>query len=179
MTTAELLAHAAFIEGRHSQAFPTFGSERTGAPVVAFCRLADGPIRTHEPVTHPDALVIQDPTLLHQVDVFGGLAADGYMLINTTRGFDGLGLGEHAAKFRPDRVATVPAGEIAQRRLGRPLPGAALLGGFAALTRMVSLAAVADAIRDRFPAALAEANVAAAKEAYALVRAEIVEPAHA
>src|SRR5215831_15822692 len=82
VTAAELLSVAAFDEGRHSQAFPSFGSERTGAPVVAFGRFSDAPIRTREPVAEPDALIVQDPTLLHQVDLFAGLGADGYALIN-------------------------------------------------------------------------------------------------
>src|SRR5262245_56386427 len=73
VTTAELLSVAAFADGRHAQAFPSFGSERTGAPVVAFCRIDDRPIRVREPIARPDAVIVQDPTLLHQVDVFGGL----------------------------------------------------------------------------------------------------------
>ena len=71
VTAAELLASAAFGEDRHAQAFPSFGSERMGAPVMSFCRIDDKPIRTHEPVTEPDALIIQDPTLLHQADLKG------------------------------------------------------------------------------------------------------------
>ena len=66
MTAAELLSVAAFKDGRYAQAFPMFGSERTGAPVMSFCRIDDRPIRTREPVTEPDALVVQDPTLLLQ-----------------------------------------------------------------------------------------------------------------
>ena len=100
VTAAEMLSIAAFREGRHAQAFPSFGSERTGAPVVAFCRIDDKEIRLREPVLEPDALIIQDPTLLHQVDVFGGLARDGYILINTTRSFDALGVGEFARSLR-------------------------------------------------------------------------------
>ena len=69
VTSAELLAVAAFIDGRHAQAFPSFGSERTGAPVQSFCRIDDAPIRAHEPILLPDVLVIQDPTLLHHVDL--------------------------------------------------------------------------------------------------------------
>ena len=74
VTAAELLSLAAFDEGRYAQAFPSFGSERMGAPVVSFCRIDDREIRVREPVMEPDALIIQDPTLLHQVDVFGGLS---------------------------------------------------------------------------------------------------------
>ena len=77
VTGAEMLSIAAFEQGRHAQAFPSFGSERTGAPVVAFCRIAEREIRLREPVMAPDALIIQDPTLLHQVDVFAGLRPDG------------------------------------------------------------------------------------------------------
>src|SRR5215472_5215010 len=73
VTAAELLSVAAFYDGAHAQAFPSFGSERTGAPVVAFCRIDERPIRSREPVLTPDAIVIQDATLLHQVDVFGGI----------------------------------------------------------------------------------------------------------
>src|SRR5690348_1607965 len=83
VTAAELLSVAAFSEGRHAQAFPTFGSERTGAPVVAFCRIDDREIRLREPISEPDALIVQDPTLLHQVDLFAGLDPTGYLLINT------------------------------------------------------------------------------------------------
>ena len=67
---AEMLSVAAFLEGRHAQAFPSFGSERMGAPVMAFCRIDDKEIRLREPVLEPDALIIQDQTLLHQVDLF-------------------------------------------------------------------------------------------------------------
>src|SRR6476646_3340578 len=82
---AEMLSVAAFLEGKHAQAFPSFGSERTGAPVVAYCRIDDSPIRSHEPVTEPDAVVVQDPTLLQLIDVFAGIVAGGCALINTTR----------------------------------------------------------------------------------------------
>jgi pyruvate ferredoxin oxidoreductase gamma subunit len=106
-----MLSIAAFEEGRHAQAFPSFGSERTGAPVVAFCRIADIEIRLREPIMEPDALIIQDPTLLHQVDVFAGLKPDGYILINTNRSFEELGLGEFVRDRRRARLFTVSATE--------------------------------------------------------------------
>ncbi len=162
VTAAELLSVAAFLEGRQAQAFPTFGSERTGAPVTAFCRIADEPIRAREPIVEPDALIVQDPTVLHQVDVFGGVGADGYVLINTTRTLDELGLEGLGQRFRRERVVTVPATELAREHLGRPLPNAALLGAFSALTGVVSPESVASAIRRRFAGTIAEGNVAAA-----------------
>lgn len=170
VTASELLSVAAFDEGRHAQAFPTFGSERTGAPVVSFCRIDDGPIRRREPISHPDAVIIQDPTLLHQVDLFGGLGPDGYILLNSERSFEELGMGEFVADFTEERALTMPATAIAREHLGRPLPNSVLLGGFAALCGLVSLDAVTQALRDRFPGKLGEANTAAATAACEFVR---------
>ena len=78
VTAAELLSIAAFLEGRHAQAFPTFGSERTGAPVTSYCRIDTETIRLREPIAVPDAVIVQDPTLLRQIDAFAGLSRDGY-----------------------------------------------------------------------------------------------------
>ena len=166
VTAAELLSVAAFLEGHHAQAFPSFGSERTGAPVVAFCRIDDRPIRSHEPIAHPDALIVQDPTLLHQVDVFGGLRDGGAVVLNTARSIAGLGLEDVAGRFA---IRTLPATELAREHLGRPIPSAALLGAFAACTGAVGVDAVAAAIRERFPGAVGAGNVAAAHAAYDLV----------
>jgi len=175
VTAAEMLSIAAFDQGRHAQAFPSFGSERTGAPVVAFCRIDDHDIRLREPIVEPDVLIVQDPTLLHQVNVFQGLQRDGWVLINSRKHFDELGLAEVAARHRHERLITVPATEIALKHLGRPLPNAVLLGGFAALAGLVTLEAVVHAIRHTFGGQVAEANVAAATEAYEFVRREMKE----
>lgn len=173
VTAAELLSVAAFDEGWHAQAFPTFGSERTGAPVVAFCRLDDQPIRIHEPITEPHAVLIQDPTLLHQVRVFDGLRPEAYVLVNTSRSLTDLGLHDLAADLRSDRMMTVPATALAREHLGRPLPNTALLGAFSALTGTVSIESVAGAIRQRFRGQTAEANVAAARAAHRHVLREL------
>ena len=179
VTAAEMLSVAAFLDGREAQAFPSFGSERTGAPVVAFCRIAGRPIRTREPIAEPDALIVQDATLLHQVDLFAGLRPEGYILINSPRTFDELGVGELAGRFRRERMLTVPATELAMRHIGRPIPNAVLLGGFCAMSGAVSLASLEAALRDRFSGELAEGNAAAAREAHAWVAAEMKELAHA
>jgi pyruvate ferredoxin oxidoreductase gamma subunit len=173
VTAAELLSIAAFTEGRHAQAFPSFGSERTGAPVVSFCRIGDREIRVREPIMAPDALIVQDATLLHQVDVFGGLRSDGYVLINSTRTLDELGLESWASAFRRDRLVAVPASDLAREHTGRPLPNAALLGAFAALTGVITLESVATAIRSRFSGPVGEANVAAARAAFAFAAPRI------
>jgi len=179
VTAAEMLSMAAFAEGRFSQAFPSFGSERTGAPVVSFCRIDTIPIRSREPVMKPDALIIQDATLIHQVDLFAGLSSEGFVLINTSKSFDELGLGDYLGTFHRERLLTCPATELALEHLGRPLPNAVLLGGFAALTGQVTLESIAAAINERFKGATARRNVAAATAAYQLVVQEQEELTHA
>ena len=165
---AEMLSVAAFLEGRYAQAFPSFGSERMGAPVMAFCRIDDREIRLREPVLEPDALIIQDQTLLHQVDLFNGLPARGTVLLNSTKTVDELGLAELTHGVRHYRLCILPANELALRHVGRAVPNAALLGGFAAITGVIMLASVLAAIRQKFPAAIAEKNVVAAMEAFAM-----------
>ncbi|MCZ4514010.1 2-oxoacid:acceptor oxidoreductase family protein [Streptomyces sp. ActVer] len=174
VTAAELLSVAAFLEGRHAQAFPSFGSERTGAPVMAFCRIDDRPIRVREPVTRPDALVVQDATLLHQVDVFAGLRPGGPVLVNSPYGADHLGL-----ESLTGPVLTVPATALALRHVGRPVPSAVLLGGLAALTGCVTLGSLTAAIQERFPGRLGSANADAARKAYEHVEVLREERVHA
>jgi pyruvate ferredoxin oxidoreductase gamma subunit len=175
VTAAEMLSVAAFEEGRHAQAFPSFGSERTGAPVVAFCRIADKEIRLREPIMEPDALIIQDPTLLHQVDVFAGLKKDGYILINTNKSFAELGLSEFLRDWKSEHLCTVSATDLALKHVGRPVPNVPLLGGFAAMSGLIKLESVIKAINERFAGKVGAGNVAAAREAYAIVKSEAEE----
>jgi pyruvate ferredoxin oxidoreductase gamma subunit len=175
VTAAEMLSIAAFEEGKHAQAFPSFGSERTGAPVVSYVRIAESEIRLREPILEPDALIIQDPTLLHQVEVFAGLKRDAYLLINTHRTFEQLGVGDFVKGWRLERLCTVAATELAMKHLGRPLPNVPLLGGFAAMSRQVRLESVIKAIRQKFSGNVAAGNVAAATEAYEIVKQETQE----
>jgi pyruvate ferredoxin oxidoreductase gamma subunit len=177
VTAAELLSVAAFKDGHYAQAFPSFGSERTGAPVVAFCRIDAAPIRSREPIVAPDAVLVQDATLLHQVDLFSGLRPEGYVLINSSSSFDELGLSDLVGPDVSRHRLTVPATELALAHTGRPVPNAVLLGGFAALSGAVSLDSVELAIKERFSGPVADGNVAAAGEAYRFVarhRGELV-----
>lgn len=178
VTAAELLASAALREGRQAQALPSFGSERTGAPVKSSCRIDNKAIRIHEPVTDPDALLILDPTLLHQADLFAGLKPRGYVLVNAAKGFADLSLADAAG---PDsaRLLTVPASSLAMARLGRPLPGVPMLAGLAALSGVVSLDALLFAISDRFTGQVAAGNASAAVAAFDYVIAECKELAGA
>jgi pyruvate ferredoxin oxidoreductase gamma subunit len=179
VTAAEILSVAAFNEGRHAQAFPSFGSERTGAPVVSFCRIDDREIRTREPVMEPDAVIVQDVTLINQVDLFSGLVSSGFVLVNTSRTYDDIGLGELAHRLQSDHLLTCAATELALEHFGRPLPNAALLGGFAALTQQVSLDAIVAAIREHFTGIVGERNGAAASAAFTMVTRAREEFAHA
>ena len=167
-TAAELLAVAAFSEGQYAQVLAGLGPGRTGVPTVSFCRMDGEPIRTHEPVTGPDALIIQDPTLLAHPSLLAGLGTGSYLLVNSVRGLGELGLGAHVARMHAGRLLVVPGTQLALDHLGRPLPGAALLGGFAALTGQVRLDSLEVAIRERFTGPAADGNVAAAAAAYRL-----------
>ncbi|BBI99425.1 pyruvate ferredoxin oxidoreductase subunit gamma [Ferrigenium kumadai] len=179
VTATEMLSVAAFEEGRHAQAFPSFGSERTGAPVVAFCRIDDKEIRLREPIMEPDALIIQDPTLLHQIDVFAGLKPDGYVLLNSHHSFEDIGLGDLVKERGPKRLCTLPATELGLKHIGRPIPNVPLLAGFAALSGLIRLESVIKAINERFSGKVAEGNIAAATEAYNLVKAKMEEGTNA
>ena len=161
VTAAELLSVDAFLEGKFAQAFPSFGPERTGAPVTAFCRIDDRVIRTHEPIAHPNVVVVvHDASLLWSVAVLEGLAPDGWVLVNTRMTPEALGL-------PASRTRVVAASEIARRELGKPFPNAALLGAFSALTHEVGIEAIVDAIEARFKGAARAGNVAAARAAHA------------
>lgn len=170
VSAAEILSVAAFLEGRSAQAFPSFGSERMGAPVTSYCRIDAQPIRLREPVIRPNVLVIQDATLLHERNLFEGLTVTGYVLLNSSRRIEQLKLTHFEAKIIPEHFCAVPATEIALRHLGRPLPNSALLGALAALTRVVRLESLIAAIRSKFAGKTGEQNAAAAAEAFQTVR---------
>lgn len=179
VTAAEMLSIAAFEEGRHAQAFPSFGSERTGAPVVAFCRISNREIRSREPVIEADAIIIQDPTLLHQIDVFAGLKPDGYVLLNSHHTIDELGLSELVKTHQTERFCTLPATELGLKYIGRPIPNVPLLAGFAALSGIIKLESVIKAINEKFKGQVAAGNIAAATEAYSLVKEMMKERTNA
>lgn len=169
VTAAELLSVAAFLDGREAQAFPSFGSERMGAPVVSFCRIATKPIRTHEPVNAPHAVVIADATLLHHVDVFAGLREDGFVVINSVRTPAELGLDSLVARLGDERVRSVRATDLAREHIGRPMPNVCMLGALASLTGVVTEESLVRAVQQRFKPAVAERNVAALHAAFELL----------
>jgi pyruvate ferredoxin oxidoreductase gamma subunit len=168
VTCAELLSVAAFLEGRHALSFPSFGAERAGTPVTAHCRIDDREIRLREPVMEADALIVLDATLVRDPGLFRGLRRVGLILIDSARSFAELGLSHLASEAHHYRLCRVPATELARNAIGRPVPNAALLGAFAAVSGEVRFESVVAAIRTRFQGSVAAGNVAAATEAHAL-----------
>lgn len=166
VSAAEMLSIAAFEEGKHSQAVPSFGSERMGAPVVAYVRIDDKEIELREPVLEPDLLIVQDPTLFAAIDVFAGLRDDGYVLVNTTKTPEQLAIEEATKQLPTGHFAAVPATELAMHHLRRPTPNTVLLGAFAAMSDVIKLDSVFKAIQKKFPGKIGEMNVAAAQAAY-------------
>jgi 2-oxoacid:acceptor oxidoreductase gamma subunit (pyruvate/2-ketoisovalerate family) len=164
VVASEILAAAFFAEGKNIQAFPAFGVERRGAPVSAFLRVDDRPVRLRCQIQAPDHVVVLDPTLLSAIDVTEGLKPQGWVLMNSNhppQHFRSLSAGGW-------KVATVDASSIAQKhRLGNrtnPIVNTAILGAFSGVTRLVSIDAVLKAIMEGAPVRPTE-NVAAAREA--------------
>jgi len=160
---SEVLASAFFKEGKFVQAFPAFGVERRGAPVTAFTRVDEQPIRIRHFIYEPDHIIILDPTLIESTQVDGGLKENGWIVINTDKPPKSFG------RFSRFRVATVDANRIAiENRLGSPtapIVNTAILGAFAKITGMVTVDSVVEAMAEFVPVNKA-GNAAAIKEAY-------------
>ncbi len=160
VTAAELIAVAAFEDGKWSQAFPYFGTERRGAPVTAFARISDKKIRLRSQVYEPDYVIVQDPSLIPVVDVASGMKQDGVIIINTEKDPSVLKINTHAT------VKTIDATALAIEIIGKPIVNTALLGAFAGATGNIRLESINKAIKARFPGKIGETNVAAAKRAF-------------
>ena len=150
VSASQMMSVAAFYQGRYSQSFPSFGSERMGAPVTAFVRIDDREIELREPVLDPDLLIVQDPTLFNAIDVFSGLKEDGYVLINSSQSVEELGIEDALRRLPAGHVVTVPATELALKHLRRPTPNTVLLGAFAAISNLLEMDGVEKAIREMF-----------------------------
>lgn len=161
MTSAELLAEAAFYAGKEAQAFPFFGVERRGAPVQAFCRIDEKKIRLHQNVYEPDYLVVLDDSLFSSVNVFEGLKDNGTAVIASKKPAS-----DFKAPKPGQKVFTVDAYEIARSVLGKPIVNTSMLGAFAKITGLVPIDKVKQAVSERFSGALAEKNAAAVQKCY-------------
>jgi pyruvate ferredoxin oxidoreductase gamma subunit len=166
VSAAEILSIAAFEEGKYAQAVPSFGSERMGAPVVAYVRIDQKSIELREPVLDPNLLIIQDSTLFQAIDVFAGLRDDGWVLINTSKALEELNLEEATNRLPAGHVVTVSATELAMKHLGRPTPNTVLLGALSAMSDEIYIDSVCSAISKKFPGEVGKANVVAARAAH-------------
>ena len=161
MTSAELTAIAAIEQGKYAQAFPSFGPERRGAPVMAFVRVSDKPIRTREKIYEPDIVVVLDPTLLEIVNVAAGLKDDGVLVLNTTKSAEEI----RAASGIKGKLALVDATRIAIESMGLPITNTPLLGAMLKATNLLPIAAVEGPLQERF-GRIAGKNINAFKRAY-------------
>ncbi|MFA6594106.1 MAG: pyruvate ferredoxin oxidoreductase subunit gamma [Candidatus Buchananbacteria bacterium] len=163
VTLAELLAEAAFYSGQEAQAFPSFGVERRGAPVMAFVRLDNKPIRLRSQVYSPDYAIVQDPTLLTDEKILSDLKNGSIVLINSSKP-----LGELKVPAGV-RVKTINASGLALEVIGKPIINTIFLGAFAGLTGLIKLPAIERAIAERFEGEIAEKNIAAAKRGFEVI----------
>ena len=162
-TASELLARAAIHEGKYIQSFPEFGPERMGAPVKAYTRISDEPIRLHCAVYKPNLAIVMDPTLMATVPVTKGLDENGILIVNTPKEPKTL---KEELKMTKGTVWTVPATDLAMRILGRAITNTAMLGVVARATGVVKMDSIEKAVKDRFPGPLAEKNMGVIKEAF-------------
>ena len=161
VTSAELLAQAAINEGKYASAFPSFGPERRGAPVLAFVRISNKQLRIRAGITEPDVVVVLDPSLLRIMDVTSGLKDGGILVVNTTKSPE-----EIRSQFGIRcRLATIDAIKIARELLGVPITNTTMVGALIKATDVVRLESVVEPLRRRF-GRLAERNINAMKRAY-------------
>ncbi len=162
-TASELLARAAIHEGKYIQSFPEFGPERMGAPVKAYTRISDEPIRLHCTVYKPNLAIVMDPTLLATIPVTEGLGENGILIVNTPKTPKKI---KEELKMAEGTIWTVPATDIAMRILGRFITNTAMLGVVARATGIVKMESIEKVVQERFPGPLGEKNIGVIKEAY-------------
>ena len=161
VTAAEILAKSAFKDGKYCQAFPFFGPERKGAPVMAFTRIADDPIRRRYQVYNPDYVIVLDETILEAVDVLSGLKEKGKVLINSKNEID---FNKNIESYNIDATG------IALDILGVPIVNTVMLGAFAGATNVVSADSIINTTKETFPGKIGEKNAKAVQVAYEKIK---------
>lgn len=164
VTASEFLAEAAFADGLMAQAFPMFGSERHGAPVTAYVRISDKPIRLRSQIYEPDYVIIQDASLFAGNDLLEGLKDGGLVVINTSKPGSEFNIPETF------KVVTVPATDLALDIVGKPIINTIMVGAFAAASGEIHLEALEKSIRDRYPGELGEKEIVAMHKAFEQVK---------
>jgi len=163
VTVSRLLAHAALLDGMYVQAFPEFGPERRGAPVAGYTRISNEPILIHSQIYDPNIVVIVDPTLLGKVDVTNGLVEHGIVVTNTEKKPEEV---REELGIQKAYVCSVNAARIALDILGRPIYNTAMLGALVKAAPIASMGSLDRVVKERFPGAAGEKNVAVIKRAY-------------
>ncbi len=171
VTAAKMVAELAVERGKHFQAFPEYGPERSGAPIVAFTRISDEPIQIYSPIESPNVVLVLDATLLGAIDVTDGAPADAVVIVNTDQSPADL---KEQVDFGTRRVLTVPATEIAGQTIGRRIPNTPMIGAIAKATGLFTLEEVEEHLRasfgKKFSEKVVEGNVEAVRRAYNEVR---------
>lgn len=162
VTSAELIAIAAINKGKFAQAFPSFGPERRGAPVVAFCRVDDRKINIRAKVYNPDVVIVLDPGLLALLDPTEGMRDGGILILNTNKGLDGMS----ASIDSSFRLAAIDANKIAMEELGRPIVNTTMLGAFIKATGLIDIDDIKEPLLGRFGPKLGSRNIKALERAY-------------
>lgn len=157
VTSADILAVAASLDGKHAQAMPAFGPERMLAPVTSFCRIDDKPIVVYQEIYHPDIVVVLDPSLLDVVDVLKGLKPGGTVIVNSK---------PMEFKCADCKLHFIDARPIAMKVIGKPFVNTVILGALSRITGVVSIDSLRKAILHRFPDERGEKNASAAQACY-------------
>lgn len=164
ITTAAILGHAYFLKGKYPYAFPHFGAARMGAPMNAFVRVGEEPIRLRSQITKPDYVFVVDATLMRGYNCLTGLKDDGVVIFNERKG-------EEIPKVSGrQKLVSIPGSDIAQKVIGRPLANTVLLGAFAAATGELDLEQINEGIKERFggKGKVADLNIEAVKQGFEL-----------
>lgn len=163
VTVAELLASAAYFDGKYSQAFPFFGVERRGAPVASYARIDDKFIRLRSQIIEPEYIIIQDASLINEIDVFAGAKKGTVVLLNSKDD-------QNIKTPSKIKLTVIRADEIGQEIIGKPFPNTVLLGAFAALSGLVNLKSVEKAIKNQWSDKdIADKNIKASEEGYKII----------
>lgn len=160
VTSVEICAVSAILEGRYAQGFPSFGPERRGAPVMAFLRISDRPIKLRSKIYEPDAVVVLDPSLMDVTDPAEGLKKNGIIVLNTNKPHS-----DFRERFKGFNLATVDAYKIAREEMGVTIVNTTMLGALIKATDIVGLKSIEESIKERF-GRIAEKNINALKRAY-------------
>jgi len=173
VTAAKMVAELALVQKKYFQAFPEYGPERSGAPIVAFTRVSDAPIQIYAGIEHPQIVVVLDPSLLGIVDVTKGAPADAIVLVNSE--MSPAELRKHYG-LKSFRYFTIAATRIAVETIKRPIPNTPMVGALTRITGLFALDEVVELLRTdfgkKFPPKVVEGNINAITRSFEEVQAE-------